>query len=58
MEAVVKALLEKFAHREDGATAVEYGIMLALIAAVIFVSVGLLGIDVFEIFSDMAERFP
>jgi pilus assembly protein Flp/PilA len=31
---------------EKGATAVEYGLMVALIAAFIAVSVGLLGVDV------------
>ncbi|MGD9364249.1 MAG: Flp family type IVb pilin [Desulfobacteraceae bacterium] len=36
---------------EDGATAVEYGIMVALIAAVIIATVGFLGTDVNDAFT-------
>ncbi|MGH2806932.1 MAG: Flp family type IVb pilin [Actinomycetota bacterium] len=43
---------------ERGATAVEYGLMLALIAAVIAAVVGLLGDEVAEIFSDYIESTP
>jgi pilus assembly protein Flp/PilA len=35
--------IKKFARDEDGATAIEYGLFAALIAAVIVVTVGLLG---------------
>lgn len=38
---------------EKGATAVEYGIMVALIAVVIIVAVGLLGGTLNEAFSDI-----
>ncbi|UVJ39148.1 Flp family type IVb pilin [Arthrobacter sp. CJ23] len=40
-------------HEEDGATAVEYGIMVALIAVVIIVAVTLLGSTVRETFSQV-----
>lgn len=36
---------------EEGATAVEYGIMVALIAAVIIVAVGILGGDINDTFT-------
>ena len=39
----VRARLWWLAHQDRGATAIEYAIMLALIAAVIVVAVGLLG---------------
>ncbi|MGH2729953.1 MAG: Flp family type IVb pilin [Actinomycetota bacterium] len=50
--------LRRFLSREDGATAVEYGLMLALIAAVIVGAVTLLGGDVTAIFQDMVDRWP
>ena len=47
--------LMRFFKDEDGATAVEYGIMVALIAAVIIVVVGVVGSktnDAFQTVSD------
>jgi pilus assembly protein Flp/PilA len=44
----MKALIKKvqaFLSDDSGATAVEYGLMIALIAAVILVTVGLLGTE-------------
>ena len=41
---------------ERGATAVEYGLMVALIAAVIVVAVGLLGTTVSGIFTDVGTK--
>lgn len=38
---------------EEGATAVEYGIMIALIAAVIIVAVGILGGNTNQAFTDV-----
>lgn len=38
---------------EEGATAVEYGIMIALIAAVIIVAVGILGTNTNQAFEDV-----
>jgi pilus assembly protein Flp/PilA len=44
-------------RREDGATAVEYALMLALIAVVIVAAVTLLGQATSESFSDAAAGF-
>ena len=43
------------ATSDEGATAVEYGIMVALIAIVIIVAVALLGTNLREVFSEVAE---
>jgi pilus assembly protein Flp/PilA len=43
---------------ERGATAVEYGLMVALIAAVIAVAVALLGEEVVTVFNDFTESTP
>jgi pilus assembly protein Flp/PilA len=42
--------------KERGATAVEYGIMVALIAAVIIVIVGTLGTQLNGMFSDVSSH--
>ena len=44
-----------FATSDEGATAVEYGIMVALIAIVIIVAVALLGTNLREVFSEVAD---
>ena len=41
---------------ERGATAVEYGLMVALIAAVIVVAVGLLGTKLTQLFTDVTTK--
>jgi pilus assembly protein Flp/PilA len=41
-------------RREDGATAVEYGLMVALIAVVIIAAVALLGTNLRTIFQNVA----
>ena len=43
------------AKDEDGATAVEYGLLVALIAAVIIVVVGLLGEQIQEAFQSVVD---
>jgi pilus assembly protein Flp/PilA len=43
------------ATSEEGATAVEYGIMVALIAIVIIAAVFLLGGNLRDVFSDVAD---
>lgn len=48
--AKMKKLIALFKD-EEGATAVEYGIMVALIAAVIIVAVGILGGDINDAFT-------
>jgi pilus assembly protein Flp/PilA len=47
-------LLRSFINDTSGATAVEYGLMAALIALVIIASVALLGEAVRDLFSDVA----
>jgi len=44
-------------HGDEGATAVEYGLMVALIAGVIFVAVGLLGGAVNNAFNTVLGAF-
>jgi pilus assembly protein Flp/PilA len=48
--------LMRFFKEEDGATAVEYGIMVALIAAVIVTAVGLIGTNLNATFEDVAGK--
>lgn len=50
--------MQRFLKDEEGATAVEYGIMVALIAAVIIVAVTGLGQKVEDVFSDVDTRMP
>lgn len=45
-------------NSERGATAVEYGLIVALIAAVIVVAVGLLGGQINNAFQDVVDRLP
>jgi pilus assembly protein Flp/PilA len=45
-------------HGERGATAVEYGIMVALIAVVIITAVTLLGTNLAATFDDVANQIP
>ena len=41
---------------EEGATAVEYGLMVALIAIVIITAVGLIGTNLSDVFNDTAGK--
>jgi pilus assembly protein Flp/PilA len=45
----------RLASREQGATAVEYGLMVALIAIVIIVAVALLGKNLSTLFNTVAQ---
>ena len=45
--------LESRAGDEDGATMVEYGIMVAVIAVVVMVGAGLLGLAIDQLFDDV-----
>lgn len=49
------AFLTSRTESDKGATAVEYGLMLALIAAVIVIAVTALGGTLFDMFSDIVE---
>jgi pilus assembly protein Flp/PilA len=45
-------------HNEDGATAVEYGLMVALIAAIIVAVVALLGEQIRAAFQTVVDALP
>ena len=52
------AMLQQFVTRRDdeGATAVEYGLMVSLIAAVIAVAVALIGTNLTSLFNTVAAK--
>lgn len=52
----LKTRFENLNDRERGATAVEYGLLVALIAAVIIAVVVLLGQDILEAFNTIEDR--
>jgi len=58
MKATAWKQIRNFLSDEEGATAVEYGIMVALIAAVIIVAVTGLGQKVNDVFADVDTRMP
>lgn len=47
-------MLKKFWNEDDGASAVEYGLLVALIAVVIIAAVSLLGTNLSTTFDDVA----
>ena len=55
--ATLKSRLEE-ADKERGATAVEYGLLVALIAAVIITTVALLGPQVDAAFQTVVDNMP
>jgi len=59
MNAVVAYFMTMFSRFEDkakGATAVEYGLMVALIAVVIIVAVGAIGTNLSAMFTSIAGK--
>jgi pilus assembly protein Flp/PilA len=50
----MKAMIKKFFREEEGATAVEYGLLVALIAVVIMAAVGTLGTNLNTKFTAVA----
>ncbi len=58
MMQALATLVSLFADRKDdeGATAVEYGLIVALIAAAVIAVVGFLGADVLEAFNVIEDR--
>ncbi|WP_330476076.1 Flp family type IVb pilin [Terrabacter sp. C0L_2] len=52
----IAAKLQTLLNKERGATAVEYGLMVALIAAVIIVAVTTLGENVNSTFTDVGTK--
>jgi pilus assembly protein Flp/PilA len=57
MQAAYRWLSARFAS-ERGVTAVEYGIMVALIAVVVMVGAAVLGTNVNQTFQDVADAMP
>ena len=53
----IKNALCRFVRKEDGATAVEYGLLAALIAVVIIVGVTALGVNLGAMFNTIASSF-
>jgi pilus assembly protein Flp/PilA len=49
----MKSLLFRFAHDESGVTAIEYGLIAALIAVVIIVAVTAVGTDLTTVFTNV-----
>ncbi|UXM90534.1 Flp family type IVb pilin [Paenarthrobacter sp. JL.01a] len=56
--AFIAGVKDRFAREEKGATAVEYGLLVALIAAVIVGTVLTLGQDVLKGFKTVADTLP
>jgi pilus assembly protein Flp/PilA len=54
----MRSRILKLIHNDKGATAVEYGLMVALIAVVIIASVTLLGTRLEAIFAAVAAAIP
>ena len=52
----MKEMIKRFLQDEEGATMVEYGIMVALIAAFCVVTVGLLGEKIEAVFTDIITK--
>jgi len=51
-------MIKRFFKREEGATMVEYALMVALIAVVALVAVQVLGTNVSQTFSQIAAAMP
>jgi len=47
--------IKRFLQEEEGATMVEYGLMVALIAVVVMVTVGPLGTAIRDMFGDVTD---
>jgi pilus assembly protein Flp/PilA len=54
---MIKKLMNFFKD-EEGATMVEYGLMVALIAIVCLAAVGLIGTNLQGVFNDVANHLP
>ena len=50
--------LRRFLRTEDGVTAIEYGIIAALVAVVIITAVSLVGTELTRTFNTVAGSFP
>jgi pilus assembly protein Flp/PilA len=56
LEVRVRDFARKATRREEGASAVEYGLLVALIAVVIIIAVTLLGQNLRQTFSEVATN--
>jgi pilus assembly protein Flp/PilA len=56
MTAYIAGIKDRFTREEKGATAVEYGLMVALIAVVIIVAVTLIGTNLDLIFDKVGAK--
>ncbi|MGR0158899.1 Flp family type IVb pilin [Paenarthrobacter nitroguajacolicus] len=54
----IAGVKERFTSEEKGATAVEYGLLVALIAAIIVGAVGFLGTDILNAFNTITNALP
>ena len=52
----MKAMIQKFIREEDGASAVEYGLLVALVALAIIAGATALGTNVNKLFKDSADK--
>ena len=55
---MLKTYIDTHWYREEGATAVEYGILVALIAVAIILAVTAVGDGLRELFFDVSEQVP
>ena len=54
----IKKFLKKFIQEEEGATAVEYAVMIVLIIVACIVVVGVLGEKVNDAFQNVVDNMP
>ena len=54
----IKNFFKRFIQEEEGATAVEYAVMIVLIIVVCLVAVGILGEKVNNAFTAVADNMP
>jgi pilus assembly protein Flp/PilA len=58
LSAVRDRVASRFGSTDRGATAVEYGLLVGLIAVIIIVGVALLGTTLLELFNGVAGEIP
>lgn len=58
LQLIVMVQQAKWRTEERGATAVEYGLMVALIAVVIIAAVGVIGVKLNGTFTDVGNKLP
>lgn len=54
----MKKIFARFAADESGATAIEYGLIAALIAVALIVAAGLVGTNLSSMFTAIAGKLP